>query len=61
VKAVTEEERKVQVGISCPPDLLKTVDLLRGREPRSHFVCRMLRRAIKEELLRKAIKEELRR
>jgi len=46
VKAVSEEKRRVQVGISFPPDLLKIVDLLRGREPRSNFVCRMLRKAI---------------
>ena|GEM_PF-5465773 len=52
MKAVSEEERKVQIGISFPPDLLRIVDLLRDREPRSSFVCRMLRKAIKEELQR---------
>jgi len=39
---VSKEKQKVQVGISFSHELLEEIDKLRGREPRSFFVCRML-------------------
>lgn len=46
MQPVLEEQRFKQIGISFPPDLLERIDKMREREPRSHFVCRMLKKAI---------------
>jgi len=38
----TVTDKMVQRGISFPPELLEKIDEMRGSEPRSYFVCRML-------------------
>jgi len=40
------EEKKIQVGISFSPEVLKKIDELRGHEDRSHFVERMIQTGI---------------
>jgi hypothetical protein len=57
---VFKNERAVQIGISFSPDLFEQIDKLRGREPRSQFVCRMLEEyfAVKPSIIADASKRE---
>ena len=42
LQSIEEKEKKIQVGISFSPEILKRVDELREFEDRSHFVERMV-------------------
>jgi len=49
LKPVPEDERMVSIGFTLPLKMLRRIDTLRGEEPRSPFIRRLLQRGLKDQ------------
>jgi metal-responsive CopG/Arc/MetJ family transcriptional regulator len=49
MKPVAEEERMISIGFTVSLKMLKRIDELRGKEPRSLFIRRLLQRGLEAE------------